>query len=81
MTIADIILHNLHVWNFGIPKSDCRNFILRTAIILDSIWYLRHDVVHNQFDVDSMTVIQSIQCRYLDHSLSWSEVEKASGVV
>lgn len=32
---------------FGVAKSSFWNFILYAAILLDSVWHLRNDVVHN----------------------------------
>lgn len=52
--VADFILGFLYASRtFGIPKADCHNFILAAALVLDSLWFLRNDVIQNKATVDS----------------------------
>ncbi|KAB1199595.1 hypothetical protein CJ030_MR0G020163 [Morella rubra] len=79
--IAEFILGLLYASRtFGIPKVDCRNFTLAAALVLDSLWYLCNDVIHNKATIDPFVVIQTTRRGYLEHSLAWNAVEVASGL-
>lgn len=57
-TIADFVLGLLYApRTFGVSKANCRNFILAAPLVLDSLWFLRNDVVHNKAPIDPLVVI------------------------
>lgn len=65
---------------FGVAKSRFQNFVLCIAIILDLIWHLRNDVVHNLARPDPLVLIGSIHRHFNDHLAAWDEVLPSSSL-
>lgn len=62
---------------FGIPKSSSQCFILCASLLLDSLWHLRNEVVHNHVPPDTGVLISTVRRRFGEHD-SASDVSSVS---
>lgn len=65
---------------FGVAKDSLHRFVLCAALLLNSIWHLRNDVVHNQVLLDPWQLLSTIRRRYGEHCLAWTDLSVGSAV-
>lgn len=48
-------------------------FMLYIAIVLDSLWFTRNKVVHENLEPNASVMVQEVARRYADHGAAWSQ--------
>lgn len=52
---------------FGVVKASVQHYILCAALILDSIWFLRNEVVHSEATPHPWVLINNVSRRFHEH--------------
>lgn len=63
---------------FGIAKSSLHPFILCAALLMDSLWHLRNEVVHCSATPDPLVLLASLWRHFSEHVLAWDMVSLSS---
>lgn len=66
---------------FRVDKAFLHQFVLCASLVLDSIWHLRNDVVHNQIQPDLLALLSFIRRRYGENLFAWAIVFVSSSLV
>lgn len=70
--VGVIIQPELHL---GLKGPQGRDFTLFAAIVSDTIWYYRNQVVHNNIQPDINAIILLMKRRYWEHACAWRSDE------
>lgn len=58
-------------------RNDHRVVALNAAIVLDTIWQARNEVIHNSGSIHLHSLINSVKAKVYDHLMAWNKIESA----
>lgn len=59
--------------SLNLPVSDGQRFVLFAAVLMDSIWFTRNQIIHSTVLFDLSVLINRICAIYLEHSFVWKD--------